>query len=208
MLWFNYVVSFSDGVQKVGITSQPFYRLQDRLLEAARHGLLIEDFLLSEPLPQKALAVEVKQDVCETFSALAMPGHADWFRFAPVDQGEPTTDEEAQQQIDALLKIPSAMRWAVYHKTPLTFAAKTATQYHDFCKFAEELSCNGAFIRPAVATRLALTLVRPHEEIFAASEACHQLAEGLPKHYAELIWEAYFDQKESVKIERVKAVLA
>jgi len=208
MLWFNYVVSFSDGVQKVGVTSQPFYRLQDRLLEAARHGLTIGNFKLSEPLPSRVIAEQVKREIYEMFSGQAMPGHLDWFRYARPDQCDPQSDWEFDQYWKELWNIPGAMQLAVYERTPLDFACKTAGQYHDFCEFAGELASNGQSIRPAMATRLAMTLVRPHEEIFSKSEAYHRKSEGLPEDAAQALWNEYFDKKEALTIKRIQAVLA
>jgi len=202
MLWFNYVVSFSDGVQKVGMTSRPFHRLQFWLLEGARHGLRVMHFELTEPLARKAIAAQVKDDIRNAFGAQAVHGHRSWFRYAPA--GHEIIDE---QDWARLLEIPHALRCAAEMKNPLEFAL-TAMQYYAFCEFAGDLGSNGDLIRPGTALRLALTLVRPSEQIFADSNAVHRRAKGLSEEDAQPLWAEYFERKEAQCIKRRKAVLA
>lgn len=203
MPWFNYVASFSDGVQKVGVTSQPFYRLQDRLLEAKRHGLRLEHFELTEPLANQALAIKVKSDIREKFGAQVVSGHLDWFQYRPADL-EPSSEQDYEE----LFRIPHAMRMAAETSNPVDFALSKSMQYYEFCQFAQELGSNGGLIQPATATRLALTLVRPHDQIFAASVALAHQVEGMPESDAQRLWDKHFEQKEALTNERIQAVLA
>jgi hypothetical protein len=203
MLWFNYVASFSDGMQKVGVTSQPFYRLQDQLLEAMRHGLRLEHFELTEPLANQALAIRVKSGIREKFGTQVVSGHLDWFQYRPADL-EPISERDYED----LFRIPHAMRMAVETSNPVDFALSTSMQYYDFCRFAHELGVNGGLIQPATATRLALTLVRPQDQIFAASVAVAHQVEGIPESDAKRLWEKHFEQKEATTNERIQAVLA
>lgn len=202
MLWFNYVASFSDGVQKVGVTSRPFHRLQSWLLEAARHGVRVLHFELSEPLANKAIAVQIKADIGRAFSAQSVRGHRSWFRYGPAEH-EPSSEQEWGQ----LLEIPHVLRLAAETQNPVDFAF-TAMQYYDFREFASELASNGELIRPATAVRLALTLVRPHEQMFRDSIAVSHRVKGLPEHDAQPLWDEYFEQKEALTNKRIKAVLA
>ena len=77
---FNYCVKFSDRTVKVGITSTPFYRLQDFIQEARRHGKTVTGFSLTPPAKSKAIALRVEKALCDLFEQYAIEGHREWFR--------------------------------------------------------------------------------------------------------------------------------
>lgn len=77
---FNYGVSFDDQSVKVGLTSAPFYRLQDYLQEARRHGKRVTAFTITKPAKDKASALRVEAAVCARFEHEAIDGHREWFR--------------------------------------------------------------------------------------------------------------------------------
>lgn len=188
MLWFNYLASFSDGVQKVGVTSQPFYRLQDRLLEAARHGLRITAFDLTWPSASKQIAEGIKRHVCESFADQAMPGHYDWFVETP--------------------RMSVVLDDAFVEQNPKKFLIETASQYDAFCRFAKDLGWNGALIKPGTATTLAMELVQPHHQIYASPVAIAYEVKGMTKADSEKRWADYFSAQAAAVDARRTAVLA
>lgn len=186
MLWFNYVGSFSDGVQKVGVTSQPFYRLQDHLMEATRHGMWLTGFNLSWPSMTQQIARDVKKRLCDTYSSCAMPGHHDWFRDPP--------------------EIAKALDDAYFDTNPARFLVDTASQYDDFCLFAKEIGWYAAPIKPATATRLAMGLVRPHSEIHARPVHIAFQSKGLSEDEQANLWADHVAIKSALWAARIQAV--
>lgn len=77
---FNYAAAFDDQSVKVGVTSAPFYRLQDYLQEARRHGKRVTAFTITKPAKDKAAALRVEAAVCKLFETSAIDGHREWFR--------------------------------------------------------------------------------------------------------------------------------
>lgn len=78
--WFNYLVLFSDGTSKTGITKDLFYRLQDFYQEAKRHNLSIIDFYVTKPVLNKKYALEIERIFCNKYKSDAIDGHREWFK--------------------------------------------------------------------------------------------------------------------------------
>lgn len=78
--WFNYLVLFSDGTSKTGITEDLFYRLQDFYQEAKRHNLSIVGFYVTKPVLNKKDALKIEKRFCDKYKSDAIDGHREWFK--------------------------------------------------------------------------------------------------------------------------------
>lgn len=78
--YYNYVVAFSDGLFKTGITSKPFFRLQDYIQEAHRHSLKIVGYQITAPSSCKSIALKIETEICKRYAMDQVLGHREWFR--------------------------------------------------------------------------------------------------------------------------------
>ena len=79
-IFFNYLVSFTDGTFKTGVTSSPFYRLQDFIQEAHRHSVKVDGFEITKPSKDKKTALKIESDFCKKYAFEAIDGHREWFK--------------------------------------------------------------------------------------------------------------------------------
>lgn len=160
MWWFNYVVSFSTGLQKVGITRHPFRRLQEALLEAQRNGAIVNGFHVTPPSASKAIASKVKKTTCDHYRDIAVLGHRNWFANPLAVQ--------AQMPRNAIPSLFSCLKYFVngqWHMSyPSADAIAITKRWSDYTNLAADLGSFGRFIKPALASALGVALVHKYEE--------------------------------------------
>ena len=201
MLWFNYVASFSDGVQKVGVTSQPFHRIQDCILEAQRHDLRINGFSLSGPSATKRIALDVNRYICEMNMCTAVAGHTSWFAY-----GEADNRTDMPDFLFGYLERQMKARWQKLN--PVRHKALVIVRCTQMLEFAMELGTNGAPIKAALAAELGNSLVRDHDVYRKARAAAHDKWVNLPPSESSAAFSENSRMERDVRAARVHQVLA
>jgi len=203
MLWFNYVASFSDGVQKVGVTSQPFYRLQEHVLEAARHDLRINGFYLTGPSVSKQVALKIKRHVSEMNSCWAVDEHENWFaQRDEVDRRPLPAPDFLFDYIQHGLKE----QWDLLN--PILHQVRAIVTYSEMREFAMELGTSGLSIKPAAATAIADRLARDHDKTRRARTAKRKAWEHLPPDQANNAWLLDRALEKTLRAARIQSVAA
>lgn len=156
--YFNYLVSFSDGAVKTGITSNPFYRLQDYIQEANRHNLKVDGLTLTSPSESKRVALDIETAICGKFSHLSIDGHREWF----LDDYSWASEEFRKNRQIFVPSLDFSSIWkslesewkdrnSIAHQ--IKFIRRNP--YQKMIDLAAELGASGSRIRAALATEIA-----------------------------------------------------
>lgn len=156
--YFNYVVSFSDGTVKTGITAKPFFRLQDYIQEAHRHSVKVDGYRISQP-SSKRVSLDIEKAICDKFSMAAVEGHREWF----IDKKYDATIKPS-----SIFKCVSTHMEIEFAKIELELLAarsmhdefsKSKNKYSKIIDFAESLGTSGERISATRATQIAAELI-------------------------------------------------
>jgi hypothetical protein len=168
--YYNYLVSFSDGTVKTGITKNPFYRLQDFIQEAHRHSVKIDGFEITQPVKYKKIALKIESDFCSFFSHDAIEGHREWFKEDTSWASEQYLKErEPKFDFESKLGYLNSLRDKFDHFyyppagiTPLKYLRnrwEIKSKFQELKDLASELGKRGERMKAALATRMANEIV-------------------------------------------------
>lgn len=160
MEYFNYVVSFSDGTVKTGITSKPFFRFQDFIQEAHRHSVKIDGFNMSPPSPKK-IAAKIETQLCESQSYNAIEGHREWFLLdAMIDDEDPESNFSKYHIFDFLTN-QMRLYWKIENSAYIgtNFYGKIDHEFSNVIEFASILGIAGERISATKATSIAQKMI-------------------------------------------------
>lgn len=161
----NYVVGFSDGTAKTGISSKPFYRLQDYVQEAHRHGVKVIGFKITAPAASKAHALRIETTLCAKFELYARPGHREWF-FDDLLWCRPRARKLFGPEtlfnhicVDLDIVWESEHRASLHWRDWMELYRRANRSYNEVKEFAQKLGSCGARISATRATALAAGMV-------------------------------------------------
>ena len=168
--YYNYLVSFSDGTFKTGVTGNPFFRLQDFVQEAHRHSVKVNGFEITRPIRDKNLALKIESEFCKYFSHEAIAGHREWFKedvswmdddYLKIHLSERDQTQEFKCRFYMLKDIRDKL--APFYVPPAKITIKEylrnrwkiISKFQELQDLASELGKRGNRIKARLATRIA-----------------------------------------------------
>ena len=169
---FNYCVKFSDRTVKTGVSSAPFFRLQDFIQEAHRHSKKVTGFTFTPPLRYKPAAHMLERWLCEQNSMYVIDGHREWF-LETLQWCSPKTRrlvlamedwsglyfDIAREMYEKWTHFYVRYDWLRYGRSEQDWIKDPVSRYRPAVKFAEELVASGSRISATKATALAAEMV-------------------------------------------------
>lgn len=164
---FNYLVSFTDLTLKTGVTSSPFFRLQDFIQEATRHSIKVDSFEITSPSKSKRVALSIESAICNKFSYMAIEGHREWFKddysWIPSQKKRKTYIEKYHFHYFQYMSLNLNELWDKHnngsHIRLIQRCRKLKDPYVEVKKLASELGLKGGRIRAKLATEMANEII-------------------------------------------------
>lgn len=168
--YFNYLVSFSNGTFKTGITASPFYRLQNYIQEANRHSVKVDGYEITSPLENKQTALKIETAFCKIYSFDAIEGHREWFKkdisWASEEYQKEFLSTYDHKQNFTCLSYELNSLWDKHRYYGIRALknykerASINKAYEEIKKLASELGTSGSRIRAKLATEIANDMIR------------------------------------------------
>lgn len=100
----------------MGATNRPFHRLQGCLLEAARHGTIVNGFHVTKPSNFERTAVAIAEDTQRLAAHWAVKGHRSWFRprYVPLKHALPYRQDGVSEEFASFI-AGIEHKWDLYN---------------------------------------------------------------------------------------------
>lgn len=158
--YFNYIVSFSDLTLKTGITSKPFFRLQDFAQEATRHSMKVNAYEITSPSKSKKVALSIESSICKEFAHMSIDGHREWFKEDylwidnEIERKQYIENDHSLEYIIIVLNRTWDKHNNGEHARLMQRIYKIQDPYIEVKKIASELGARGSRIKARLATEI------------------------------------------------------